>query len=327
MRGAPDIEYVRAAEAAAILARRRGHVLGVVAFGAVEALHPEWQPAPLWVKIPVLAGEPARVEIWHSALPVAECGADGIDARADGEVLFGAMRLPQPAGMSLEALSSDAYRRLFAFLDRQGYPHLLRAWNYLPRINEAEGELERYRCFNVGRHEAFAASGRGDAEEFAPAASVLGCSGEMAVYFFAGRTPGTPVDNPRQTAAYRYPEQYGPRTPLFVRAMRVGEGASRRLMISGTASIVGHETLHKGDLTQQGQEIARNIRALLEQARMEDTSRMALKVYVRHAQDAAAARALVEQEFGARTPAVYLHSDICRADLLLEIEAYCAPRA
>lgn len=325
MQGAPDLEYVRAAEAAAALARLHGHVLGVVAFGAAETPQPAWQPAPLWVRIPVLQGEPERMEIWHSALPVSECGADGLDARANGEVLFGAMRLPQPAGMSMEALARDAYRKLFAFLDRQGYPHLLRTWNYLPRINEAEDGLERYRCFNVGRHEAYTASGRDSAEENAPAASVLGCLGDMVVYFFAGRTPGTPVDNPRQTTPYRYPEQYGPRTPLFVRAMRVGEGASRRLMISGTASIVGHETLHKGDLAQQGHEIARNIQALLQAAQMEDATRMALKVYVRHSADAAAARALVEEAFGWQTPALYLHSDICRADLLLEIEAYCAP--
>jgi enamine deaminase RidA (YjgF/YER057c/UK114 family) len=326
MQGVPDLEYVSADGVGACLEKHKGRVLGLVAFGdGLGAEPPELQPAPLRVRIPVLGGQRASYEVWSSGNPVTACGQGNVTAHADGAVLFGSMQQQQPVGVTLEEISRQAYREIFAFMDGLGYPRLLRTWNYLPRINEPEGGLERYRCFNVGRHDAYVASGRGIAEEHAPAASVLGCGdGPMTVYFIAARTAGKPVDNPRQLTALRYPEQYGPRSPIFVRAMQAGDGVRQCLMISGTASIIGHETAHKEDVAQQGREIMHNIRILLRQAGMEGdgAGRMALKVYVRQAGDLAQARALVEEEFGGSQQAIYLLSDICRADLLLEIEGY-----
>lgn len=328
MPGVPNLEYVHADGLKSCLERNRGRVLGLVAFGAdAETRHHDLHPAPLHVHIPVLDAELSGFEVWSSPAPVTACGRGNIAAHADGTVLFGSMQLAQPPGATLEEISRQAYREIFAFLDATGYPCLLRAWNYLPRINESELGLERYRCFNVGRHEAYISSGRSIDEENAPAASVLGCGdGRLTVYFLAAQTPGKPVENPRQLTAYRYPEQYGPRSPIFARAMLWNAGDQHCLMISGTASIVGHETMHKGDVSQQGIEIMRNIRTLLQQAGIQDTGkgRMALKVYVRHAENLPQAQALVKQEFGGDLQAVYLLSDICRTDLLLEIEGYYA---
>jgi enamine deaminase RidA (YjgF/YER057c/UK114 family) len=250
-------------------------------------------------------------------------------------VLFGTMQLEQRDGVLLEALSNQAYREIFAFMDHRGHRNLLRVWNYLPRINENEHGLERYRCFNLGRHEAFIKSGRDITEENVPAASVLGCEpGPMVIYFLASKTPGQPIDNPRQLAAYHYPEQYGPRSPIFVRAMLASFARWQCLMVSGTASIVGHATVHKGDVRQQAQETMRNIRTLLQQAypdRQRDCrqERMRLKAYVRNSQDLECVRECVEQEFGASQQTVYLQSDICRTDLLLEIEgvSFCELRS
>lgn len=327
-----NLEYLHADGVADYLERQKGHVLGVVAFGAgtgtpAHAL----QPAPLHVSIPLLTGpqlkgRDASFEVWSSSSPVAACGAGNINASTDGDVLFGSLAVEQPDGASLQTLSRQAYLEIFEFADRMGCRHLLRAWNYLPRINEAEQGLERYRCFNVGRHEAFAQAGRSISEENVPAASVLGCSsGPMAIYFIASRRAGKPVDNPRQLTAYKYPEQYGPRSPIFVRAMQTNFGEQQCLFVSGTASIIGHETVHAGSAGQQTQETLRNIRTLLSQAYPSGTAdggtgRMLLKAYVRHAQDMEQVRAHVEQEFGAVQQTVYLLSDICRTDLLLEIE-------
>ncbi len=326
MPGVPNLEYVHADGLRSCLERNQGRVLGVVAFGAsLNEQYGNIHPKPLRVRVPVLGGEPASFEVWSSANPVTACGRGNITAHADGAILFGGMQLDQPDGETLEEISRKAYREIFAFVDGLGYPSLLRTWNYLPRINETEQGLERYRCFNIGRHEAYISSGRSIAEENVPAASVLGCgNGQVVVYFLAARTPGKPVENPRQLTAYHYPEQYGPRSPIFARAMLAGSGEQRCLMISGTASIVGHETMHKGDVALQGIEIMRNIRALLQQAGIgaNEKGRMALKVYVRQASDQVQARALVEKELGKELQAVYLQSDICRADLLLEIEGY-----
>ena len=47
-----------------------------------------------------------------------------------------------------------------------------------------------------------------------------------------------------------------------------------------------------------------------------------LKVYIRHADDYLAIKAAVEQHYG-DTPTLYLEADICRRELLLEIDALC----
>ena len=62
-----------------------------------------------------------------------------------------------------------------------------------------------------------------------------------------------PVENPRQVSAYRYPPTYGPRVAdLLARgAGRTSAAATIALFISGTASIVGHETVHQGDVRAQ----------------------------------------------------------------------------
>lgn len=318
-----DLVYAHEGSVAGCLAEHAGHVLGIVGFGAQPV---SMHAAIPWVHVPVLGAHRASFELWTSGKPVADCSHGNIRGATDGDVLFGSLQLEQHDGAALDVLARQAYREIFAFMDQQGHRHLLRVWNYLPRINEAENGLERYRCFNLGRHEAFVQSGRDITEENVPAASVLGCEGGPAViYFMAARTPGKPIDNPRQLAAYRYPEQYGPRSPIFVRAMLASFADRHCLLLSGTASIVGHETVHKGDVRQQTLETLRNIRTLQQQAYPQgpEACRRAgvqFKAYVRHAQDIEPIRACVEQEFGAGQHTVYLQSDICRSDLLLEIE-------
>jgi chorismate lyase / 3-hydroxybenzoate synthase len=327
MQGALNLEYVRADEVAEYLKKHDGHVLGLVAFGAgADSQSQVLQPPPLRVPIPVVGEKGASYEVWTSGNPVVTCGQGNISAAADGSVLFGGLRMEQAEGVTLEALTRQAYTEIFGFIERQGYRNPLRIWNYFPHITEYEHGLERYRCFNVGRHEAFVLSGRDIGEESVPAASVLGCDpGPLVIYFLAGKQPGLAIDNPRQMNAYRYPERYGPRSPIFVRAMLVTLGRQQLFVISGTASIVGYETLHHGDVEKQTQETLLNIRTLLQQVPGADADggRMLLKVYLRNQADLERVKALLAREFGVGHQAVYLQSNICRPDLLIEIEGVC----
>ncbi len=332
MQGPLNLEYVGPDGLGACLQAHEGRVLGVVGFGACPVPDDLRQPPPLWVPIPVLGGASACYEVWTSDSSVTPCGDGNITARVGGGLLFGHMQLEQPAGVSFEDLTRQAYLELFSFLERQPCRHLLRVWNYLPRINEAENGQERYRCFNAGRHAAFVERGREIDAEHVPAASVLGCeSGPMVIYFLAAIAPGKAIDNPRQLAAYRYPEQYGSRSPIFARAMLADFGARQCLILSGTASIVGHETMHKGDVERQALEAMHNVRTLLERAYPADsaddtTARTLLKVYVRHTADTDRAKRHIEHAFGPGQQTVFLQSDVCRTDLLVEVEG-CQFRA
>jgi chorismate lyase/3-hydroxybenzoate synthase len=97
--------------------------------------------------------------------------------------------------------------------------------------------------------------------------------------------------------------------------------------VSGTASIVGHETIHLGDVAAQTRETMVNIGALLDEAnRIAGSARysaadLKLKVYVRRPEDLPAIKAALSLTLSAATHILYLQADVCRGDLLVEIEA------
>jgi enamine deaminase RidA (YjgF/YER057c/UK114 family) len=314
-------------------AEQRGRLLGITCIGG---------PAAGWhgelpvqnVAAPLLGRSAGALgEVWYSAESCRSGEWSGIRFRVDDNVLYGVIDIEEagtPAegsALPLQRASEDAYRRIFALLDREGYPQLWRAWNYLADINAERDGLERYRQFNIGRHDAFVASGR-LARGQVPAACALGTtSGPLTIAFMAGRAAPLPVENPRQVSAYDYPAQYGPRSPTFSRAALAHLPGQELLFISGTASIVGHRTLHVGDAAGQTRETIANIAALLDAGgRIARTQAYRLdelhyRAYVRRAADHAVVQAVVEELIGPAAPVIYVQADICRADLLVEIEA------
>jgi enamine deaminase RidA (YjgF/YER057c/UK114 family) len=290
---------------------------------------------------PVLSAGGPWVDAWRSIGPqtALRSGRSGaVHWQDDGDWAFGQLELPandtapDTADINdLAAAAHRAYSDVFAALRDCGRPHVLRLWNYLPRINGDGGGLERYRQFNIGRQRAFIDAGR-DAFEGAPAACALGTAGTkasgLAIRFLAGRVPQRPVENPRQVPAYRYSAQHGPRAPTFSRAALADAGGGRVvLFISGTASIVGEQSLHLGDAVAQTEETLRNLQAVLDAAMARCTARFTLAdlqstVYLRHATDASAVLALLARAVPGAAQPRCVQADICRAELLVEIEAY-----
>jgi enamine deaminase RidA (YjgF/YER057c/UK114 family) len=81
--------------------------------------------------------------------------------------------------------------------------------------------------------------------------------------------------------------------------------------------VVGHNTVHAGDVLAQLDETVRNIEVVLAQTGRTLANVVSAKTYVRHAADYAAIAARLEDVFANN---IYVEADICRADLLLEIE-------
>jgi chorismate lyase/3-hydroxybenzoate synthase len=273
-------------------------------------------------------GGDLETERW-SVTDAVESGSVGDVAwRRAGELLFLALERPDDPAADPNELVEAAYDRLLAVANRAGCPQLLRAWNYLPAINAGEGDAERYRRFCLGRAAALERAGYGDGELCAGTA-IGGDEPRLRIYLLCAPRCGINIENPRQVAAYRYPRQYGPRSPSFARATAVaGRDESMLLMVSGTASVVGHRTVHAGDIDGQLSELIRNLESLLaESARKlarpglaEFGEHSLLRVYVRHAED----WPVIERRLRARWPGVRLaglRGDVCRSDLLVEIEA------
>jgi chorismate lyase/3-hydroxybenzoate synthase len=289
------------------------------------------------VGTPVLTSAGHVFEVWRCSEDPTQSGQHGgVHFRRSGDFLFGCIAVSeQHVGSasdaplpSLHVATTDAYRQICATLDRENYPQLLRVWNYLPDINRDSDGTERYRQFNTARQDALKACGRALTGPV-PAASALGApaGNPLVVYFLAGRTAPAFVENPRQVSAYNYPQQYGPHSPVFSRASVLRQSDSLMLFISGTASIVGHRSLHVGDTAAQTRETLNNIEALLKEAnRLAPEGRFSLrslacKVYVRRPEELPIIRAELVRAIGDDSHIVYLQADICRQDLMVEIEA------
>jgi len=224
----------------------------------------------------------------------------------------------------IEAATRHAYQQLLPAIMGEGFPHMVRVWNYLADINSQDQGLERYRAFCKGRYQAF--SDRGVSPSGFPSACALGHGGgDLLVYLLASKYAPVHFENPAQVSAYHYPERYGPRSPSFARGSLLScPGCGPQLFVSGTASIVGHETRHEGDLVGQVRVTLANLDHLVAHVCAnsdlgEPLVPQLLKIYLRHPEHLHLVRASVDQHFGG-VPAVYVQAEICRRELLLEIE-------
>lgn len=296
--------------------------LAVIGFGADAPVNDD----PRYLRVALQPHGAALLEHWRAQGPVARGREDGVAWAEDGALQFGAIELDEAEG-GIEATATAVYARLGAFTRERGYPHLLRVWNYLDGITHGDGDAERYRVFCVGR-----ARGLGEFDPHAlPAATAIGHSSDggarrLQVYWLASRTPGTPLENPRQISAYRYPRQYGPQPPSFARAM-LPPGASMPLLVSGTAAIVGHESRHAGDVEAQLEETLANLDSLIAAAharRPELPLRMGagtqLKAYVRDRDELEAVASLLRARLDPGVRFIVLHAAICRRELRMEID-------
>ncbi|MGH9373773.1 MAG: hypothetical protein ACRD15_19815, partial [Vicinamibacterales bacterium] len=204
----------------------------------------------------------------------------------------------------------------------------IRYWNYVPGIVDPVGAgLDRYMAFNRGRYAAFAASPdvANGGEASVPTASAIGIGGQdLVIECVASTSGGLAIENPRQVASWRYSRRYGPRPPLFARGTQTILDGHPVLLLGGTASIVGEESRHPGNLEAQVTEVLINMEALIASAGV--CARGALerltdvRIYVVNADDAELVEAAILSRVGRRIRAESAVSRVCRPELLVEVE-------
>jgi len=226
-------------------------------------------------------------------------------------------------------LARDTYRHLLAAVDTSKHARLVRIWNYFGDINVGEHDKERYRLFSAGRADAFSERNIHDSDT--PVGTAIGTvTGEgLSLIALASDLPFHPVENPRQVSAFNYPRQYGPSSPKFSRSGLLSTPGGRLFFVSGTASVVGHESAFPYDSAKQLAETLVNL-AELQQAALPGAkvseiqfgAEAVLRIYLRDPSDQAhVARVIAARHTGSHPRVLYLHGDICRRELMLEIEA------
>jgi pSer/pThr/pTyr-binding forkhead associated (FHA) protein len=225
---------------------------------------------------------------------------------------------------------------------------VFRTWIYQGGIVEDEGASQRYKELNRARTDEYQGIQflhdrlpKGHPSGVYPASTGIGTEGrglELSAIALTTDRPGVlavPLENPRQTPAYDYSANYSLKSPKFSRAMAVTCGDYARIFISGTASITAAETRHMGDAAGQASETLDNIAALISE---ENLSRHGLpglgttlagmglaRVYIKRQEDYARVRAICEERLG-ELPTIYAIADVCRPDLLVEIEGIALSR-
>lgn len=270
-------------------------------------------------------------EIWYTDREVAHGELDGVVYAYDGEYFFCGGHVKED-GSYTDAVRS-AYVTALGLIRTLDYNRIFRMWNFIADINAGNSAgLEVYRDFCRGRAQAF--------EQLAvpsdqlPAATGIGSlGGGIAFCLLASRSARCiNIENSRQVPAYQYPERYGPRSPSFARATYVApadDNQSGHIYVSGTSSVVGHMTMHHGDVATQCHETLANIAHLLSADNLarhgvrsgrDLTDLRNVKAYVRHRRDIATVREICTKAMDPTVDIAFLNVDVCRSDLLVEIE-------
>ena len=314
-----------------------------------EAYHGEHMPLTLFVVQPPCDGRAIAIEGW--AISTRTTKVEFLSPRLvtvehDGlRWIYGSGGSLRLEDRSAYEQTKDAFEGMNAVLGEAGatFDDVVRTWLYQGGITEIEGDIERYRELNRARtdffmkvpfHERKLAHGLGNRVIY-PASTGIGTLGQglitecLALQTKRDDVQLLPLENPLQTAAFDYPLNYSPKTPKFSRAMALRAGDHVTTWISGTASIVNAETVHKGDVEKQTEQTLTNIERLIDAdnfarlgwsdagATLADLAKV--RVYVKHHDDYEKCKAVCERRLG-RIPAIYAQADVCRPDLLVEIE-------
>jgi enamine deaminase RidA (YjgF/YER057c/UK114 family) len=208
------------------------------------------------------------------------------------------------------------------------YKDVARTWFYISDI------LDWYPDFNKARSEKYGEfgimPGPGDARLLLPASTGIGASAPsgaaasmdlLAVLENDERTPSVrKLTNQGQLDAFRY-------GAAFSRGAVIAEHDVKLIQVSGTAAIDEHGvSLYPGDVRSQINCTLDKVQTLLGQERAGLGDICAATVFVRRPQYAEVFREVVADRGLTDLPAVCVVADVCREELLFEIDAEAAVR-
>lgn len=246
------------------------------------------------------------------------------------------------------ASSKAAFSYLYELYKHLGlnFNNIIRQWNYVGEILSNEtidgSKRQHYQMFNETRSEFY---GKYRTRTDFPAATGIGMK-YLGVCIDSFAVNGNenlkiiPISNPQQSESYKYGQQVlvgdpGCRLkknqpPQFERAKLIALKNAARLIISGTASIIGQKTVAIDDVEEQTRVTIKNIELLANPETIRhhcpDIKSIPdkysyIRVYVKYNEDISRVRKICNETFGSETPATYVVADICRDNLLVEIEA------
>lgn len=190
---------------------------------------------------------------------------------------------------------------------------VIRTWFYVDHILDWYGEFNRVRTSFF----------KGIEMDLIPASTGIGAPNGYGAALFANviavlpKSPAVSVRkgfSPLQGEAPAYGSS-------FSRAIELQNANSRTLYISGTASIdEDGKSLHIGDVAKQIETTMEVVEAILSRSNMGIKEVTRGIAYLKHAEDVSYWSRYCERRGWNHLPVVVVHADVCRDELLFEIE-------
>ncbi len=242
-------------------------------------------------------------------------GAKYEDAYAEYVLLMGVT--PDDFSASREEQARSVFDNIAKLLENEGYSFhdVVRTWLYLDKLLEWYDVLNRVRDEFFEKHGVFGG--------FVPASTGIGCANSVGAAMIAGAIAMRPkdaratkamLDSPLQCSALDYRSS-------FSRAAEIVTPEWRTVFISGTASIEpGGKTVHHDDMEKQVALTMDVVKAILETRGMTLKDSVRAIAYIKRPEDRPAWQNWLKANGLPADYAQEVISDVCRDDLLFELE-------
>ena len=260
---------------------------------------------------------------------------------SSGKAICGFGITSKKESIQLQNQIEYSFETIIGILEKEGMnlSDIVRQWNYVPGItdinNKTGRSLQHYQVFNEIRQNYYSGFSFNDGY---PAATGIGTrNGNFDLDFFAVQKNINIVkvgmSNPKQDDAYEYNQKHLlgdtisgtlKKAPLFERAKMLKTNEGIVLFISGTASIIGQETVGIGDIKKQTEITINNMNALVsamnDYLKSKNNNQFThLRAYIKNEMDISIVKSVCDSYFP-EVSISYLQADVCRDELLVELE-------
>ena len=249
-------------------------------------------------------------------------------------------------GLSADCISEqytyqglNIFSKLTELLHSEGFePHqIVRQWNYIGNIVDFENGNQHYQLFNNARTKFY------EQDNFVygfPAATGISISTKCLLVSLIAVKPSSetriiPIDNTLQIPAYKYSDsvlvdgktEHLKSSPKFERAKVLISNKQCTIFVSGTAAIRNEKSSHIDNVSLQTIETIANINYLISSGNLKnngwqvksEAKLTSIRVYVKNKNDFEIVKLEVEKAWPA-IQSIYLEAEVCRPELLVEIE-------
>ena len=259
------------------------------------------------------------------------------------KLLLGGVRADS-LDLSVRKQSDVIFSKLEEILSFEKMPvsSIIRQWNYIEQIVKTADGHQNYQDFNESRTRFY---NKTTWENSYPAATGVGtsCAGVMvdmeALHSIGPDLKIIPLNNSLQVPAHAYSSTVlsgdendntsQKTTPKFERAKLILSSKNGFIYISGTAAIRGESSLENTGIEEQIRITIENIEHLISKDTLagtgiksiDDAVLFSLRIYLKDEMFFDQAKKIINEKYNG-LPAVFLKGDVCREELLVEIEGF-----